>query len=31
LELVLQLAVPELQELHPVNERLVVFELVQRE
>jgi hypothetical protein len=31
LELVLQLAVPELQVLHQVCEQLVVIELVQRE
>jgi hypothetical protein len=30
LELVLQLAVPELQELYQVNEQLVVFALVQQ-
>jgi hypothetical protein len=30
LELVLQLAEPELPELHQVNEQLVVFELVQQ-
>jgi hypothetical protein len=30
LELVLQLAVPELQELHQVNGQLVVFELARQ-